>query len=784
MLSEHIGYVVKVYPRFSETFVVTEILAREAAGEQISIFALRPTTDARFHPELARVQAPVTHLPRPHRLFQEWDVIARAQRELPDFGTRYGELMPLLVKMEPSDVVQGIDLALRVQAAGITHLHVHFATAAARAATIASALTGVPFTVTTHAKDLFHESVDPELLKGILNRATNVIAISDYNRRFLTEQVDPALAERVRLVNNGLELERFAYRDPVAPRDPMRVLAVGRLVEKKGFCHLIEAAAELTAAGQRLEVRIVGDGDLADELAAQVTELGLGGVVELTGPLSQSELIGQLDWADVMVAPCIVGADGNADGLPTVLLEAMATGVVCVATDVTGIPEAIHDGTGILLSQDPAGLSAAVADALRQVADPGFDRVAVARAARAKVEESFDTRKQTAKLRELESPRRATQQVAYVCADPGIPVFGRKGASVHVQEIVRAWRSRGAEVTIYTTRRGDDVPADLADVDVVVVPVGKSDDPAVREQAQQAAAAKIAELVVEAAPDVVYERYSLFSRVLERVAAAQPATMRLLEVNAPLVEEQRDHRVLVDEPAARAAIKAQASAAHVVACVSAPVADWVREQLGRHDDKVIVAPNGVNTDRIQPVTPDLSGDAVVTFVGTLKPWHGVELLLDAAARASQPWQLRLIGDGPERESLEARAAELGIKADFLGAIAPESVPEALAGSLVAVAPYPASDDHYFSPLKVYEYSAAALPVVASGIGQIPEIVTDRETGLIVPPSDPDALAAAIDSLIADPQLAQQLGAAGRERMVANHHWNRVLDATVAPAQVG
>ncbi|MGO0577354.1 glycosyltransferase [Ornithinimicrobium panacihumi] len=415
-----IGYVVKVYPRFSETFVVTEILAREAAGEDLAIYALRPTTDPRFHPQLAQVRANVTHLSRPHRLAGEWELFGRAHEEIPDFGARLGSVMGMLVRMGPSDAAQAVELALRIRRDGITHLHVHFANVAAACAAVASALTDIPFTVTTHAKDIFHDDVDGVLLREILDRATNVIAISDYNARFLAGRigVDPG---KTALVRNGLDLPRFPYRDPEGPAAgetgsaPLKVLAVGRLVEKKGFDHLVEAVALLSGTSPSddalsVQVRLVGDGDQEALLRGLVAEhdLAADGTVQFLGSLSQAELVEQLAWADVLVAPCVVGADGNADGLPTVILEAMASGVPCIATDVTGIPEAIHpasaDGpaTGILLSCERDGLSERLATALRQVADPFWPRQEIARAARMTIEHDFDTRRQVGLLRALE----------------------------------------------------------------------------------------------------------------------------------------------------------------------------------------------------------------------------------------------------------------------------------------------------------------------------------------------------------------------------------------------
>lgn len=396
-----IGYVLKVYPRFSETFVVTEILSREAAGEDLAIFALRPTTDARFHPEIARVQAPVTHLPKPVKLTEAWLVLREAREQIPQLDERLPAILPLIARLDPPEAIQGIHLALSATQQGITHLHAHFGSMAARVARVASAISGIPFSVTTHAKDLFHESVDLELLQDVLGAADHVVAISEFNQRFLLERY-PALAERIVLIRNGLDLARFTYADPSPVPGPLRVAAVGRLVEKKGFSHLIEAVRRIGGdGGPQVQVRIAGDGELRVDLAAQIEAAGLTEAVELLGPRHQEEIRDLLRWADVMVAPCVVGADGNADGLPTVLLEAMAMGVPVIASDVTGIPEAVHDDhTGQLLSADRLGAGdvTELVAALQRVAAPDYHRVATARAARDLIEREFDTARQARRL--------------------------------------------------------------------------------------------------------------------------------------------------------------------------------------------------------------------------------------------------------------------------------------------------------------------------------------------------------------------------------------------------
>ena len=365
--------------------------------------------------------------------------------------------------------------------------------------------------------------------------------------------------------------------------------------------------------------------------------------------------------------------------------------------------------------------------------------------------------------------------IAYVCLDPGIPVFGTKGASVHIQEVVREYRRRGHDVTVYATRRGSDVPDDLAELRVVDVPITTRDEEE-RERAQQAASASVSDMVRAGGYDLVYERYSLFSTVI-----AECGVPGILEVNAPLIDEQRTHRVLVDEQAADAALQEQVQAALATICVSDPVRDWV---IARTEGmRVFTVPNGVNVHRITP-QPESPGAPVVTFVGTLKPWHGVDVLLRARAQAHKDWQLRIIGDGPMRAELDDLARSLGIDVDFRGAVAPDAIPQHMAGTAIGVAPYPAMDtdsDQYFSPLKVYEYMAAGLPVVASRVGQLPEIM--GESAYLVPPSDPEALAEALDALVANPVERARVGSDNRRQAEREHSWTGTVDHILAHAGV-
>ena len=373
-------------------------------------------------------------------------------------------------------------------------------------------------------------------------------------------------------------------------------------------------------------------------------------------------------------------------------------------------------------------------------------------------------------------------RIAYICCDPGIPVFGTKGASVHIQEVVRELRSIGHEVALYAVRSGKHVPDDLTDLELHLEAVADV-EPAEREQAQAHAAERIVSRVIADGVDLVYERYSLFSTALADITAAT-GVPGVLEVNAPLIDEQRRHRSLVDASGAEQALRRQVGAARATVCVSDPVADWVRRHTADVPDADAVAdrihtiPNGVSVRRIQPQPADPER-VVVTFVGTLKPWHGVADLITAAALARQSWSLRIIGDGPEMDSLRAQAGRLGVEVDFRGAVAPQDIPTHVAGSAIGVAPYPdlgGGEQQYFSPMKVLEYLAAGLAVVASDVGQVPQLLEDGSGrhGVLVAPSDPTALAAALDDLAVCPDRRARMGRSGRLLAEQRHSWRRTV----------
>jgi glycosyltransferase involved in cell wall biosynthesis len=379
-------------------------------------------------------------------------------------------------------------------------------------------------------------------------------------------------------------------------------------------------------------------------------------------------------------------------------------------------------------------------------------------------------------------------RIAYICADPGIPVFGQKGCSIHVQEVIRAFRQQGATVELFAVRWGDDPPADLADLKVHRLPPIPKGDAGLREQIALAINPDLqTELELSGPFDLIYERYSLWSYSALEFAQAQ-GIPGILEVNAPLIEEQAEHRGLVHrEQAERVAERVFRAASGIVA-VSAEVKGYLR----RWDiaAKVQVIPNGVNHQRfaasVAPAMPKQPESFTVGFVGSLKPWHGLSHLVNAFAQLHQrvpQARLLIVGDGPQRDSLQADLAHRDLLnvTHLTGAVSPIDIPALLMSMDVAVAPYPANLNFYFSPLKVVEYMAAGLPVVVSDVGQLANLVSHGETGWLCPPGDEGALADALEQLWHSPDLRERLGQAGRRYILTHRTWERVAERILAIA---
>jgi glycosyltransferase involved in cell wall biosynthesis len=405
-------------------------------------------------------------------------------------------------------------------------------------------------------------------------------------------------------------------------------------------------------------------------------------------------------------------------------------------------------------------------------------------------------------------------RILYLNLDRGIPVLGDKGASVHVREFLTAAAGLGHEVVLIAATLGDGNPpppgrlveltcdpapeALAAECTALGLDAGDLERAILRREVARLAydrtlpqrvSAKLAEIGF--VPDLVYERHALFHQAGVAIAVAC-GVPRLLEVNAPLVEEQARFRGLWLEAAARATEAASYRGADAVIAVSDAVATHVRAS-GGHPATVHVVPNGVALGRYDDPAGGaairarlgLGGAPVIGFVGSFKPWHGMGFLLDVftelAARRPDV-RLLAVGEGPERAALVDRVAALGLgdRVWLPGRVAHAEVPAWLAAMDFTVAPYLPQPEFYFSPLKLFESFAAARPAVAPRVGRLDGLIVPGETGYLYSPGDPSGCLAALEALLEDPVRCRAMGLAARRRVAASG-WDQTVARILALA---
>ncbi|WP_119418817.1 glycosyltransferase [Desertibaculum subflavum] len=389
-MSRPLAFVLKGYPRLSETFIAQEIAALEARGLDIVIISLRHPTDRHRHPVHDEIKAQVVYLPEylyqePLRVLRAWRKVRRwpsyaAVRRLwlrdlrrdrtTNRGRRFGQALVLAAELEGR----------------IRGLHAHFIHTPGSVARYAAQLMGLDFSISAHAKDIY---TIPDWEKAEkLADARFAVTCTSVGAAHLAGL---APAGRVSLCYHGLDLTRFpppparSVRDGRDPADPVRIVSVGRAVAKKGYDDLLDALARLP---RELNWRFihVGGGVLSKQLKSRAAELGLAGRIEWRGAQPQSGVIAALREGDLFVLAAKVAADGDRDGLPNVLMEAASQRLCSLSTNTGAIGELIRDGeTGMLVPPgDPARLAQAVA---LLAADPGLrDRLGRAAEARLKAE--------------------------------------------------------------------------------------------------------------------------------------------------------------------------------------------------------------------------------------------------------------------------------------------------------------------------------------------------------------------------------------------------------------
>lgn len=394
--SAPMAHVFERFPTFTQTFCHREVVELGRQGMAPAVFSIRrplDEPDQEFDVELGRR---VVYLPEDGELSA---LIKRlhAERRIPR-AMRHA-LMDWPSGVDKHRVFAAAWLGPRLRRAGVRHAHVHFAGIAARTAYWLRRYYGIGFSFTGHANDIFREDDGlPVGLGDLAGSARFVATVSEFSAGLLRERF-PAAAGRIHRAYNGIDLAGWPARGKAPVDRPPLILAVGRLIEKKGFGDLIEACGRLRDRGRDARCVIVGEGPLDADLGARIARRGLADRVTLAGPRPQSAVRDLLGGASVFALPCVVGRDGGMDNLPTVIIEAMACGVPCVSTRIAGIPEMIRDGESgwLVPPNDPEALAGALAGLL----DDPARAAAFGRAGRRLAEERFALPVTTRRLKHL-----------------------------------------------------------------------------------------------------------------------------------------------------------------------------------------------------------------------------------------------------------------------------------------------------------------------------------------------------------------------------------------------
>jgi glycosyltransferase involved in cell wall biosynthesis len=761
-----IAVLVKRFPKLSETFILHEILALEAKGWPVTIFTLLPPSDTIAHADVARVKAEIVPLP--------------AQGQARQF-------------------------ARECKSRGIRHIHAHFANEPAALAAQVAGKNGIGYSISAHAKDIYLTPV--ETLRVNLADARFVVTCTGHNADYLR---GIALGVPVSKLYHGIDCERLCP-DHAKPEGPPRILSVGRLRSKKGFDTLIEACAQLAENGQDFACDIIGYGPEEAELDDLIAQHGLAGRVNLLGKMPHDEVVARMRVATLFALPCRIDPDGDRDGIPNVILEAMAMGVPVVSTDVSGVPEVIEDGMSgrLVPPNDPRALASALSGLLNAPQQAAM----MARLARNTVVSRFGQGRDMAMLDRLllTATAQGDGSIGYV-----IKGFPRLSESFISNEVLKL-EALGRHITVFAADRGDALAAPvLSDLTSPLAYLPKAGS-----VSKNTALGWLRIMM----PAYLPIHWRLFKRRPRRYLSGLSQTIRFA----------RSYRYSKDRCAKRSFFKqfAQAGAIAEAAeragvthlhghfCHSATTITWLAAKMAgcsfsftahakdiyqaKHNPgdllarKVAAASfvttctaanhehlinrvsepgklhtvyHGLDTEFFSPARRGKTEDVRILAVGRHVEKKGFDLLIHALAMLRTEgvsFDCRIIGEeGPATQAL-ARAI-LDHDLEGMCRLDPPESREALKASYDAadifVLPCRIDDsgDRDGIPNVLAEAMAMGLAVVSTHVSGIPEIVTDGENGLLVAPDSATALADAMMRLTSKADMRAKLGRAATKRI--------------------
>lgn len=396
-----IAYIMSRFPKITETFILYEMLEQERNGHHVELFPLLRERQPVSHPEVER------YLRRAHfHPFLSWKIVRANWHYFRRNPATYVKTVWEMLRGTFGSVnffvgtlgifPKSVRFACEMERAGVQHIHAHFCNHPAAAALIINRLTGIPFSFTAHGSDLH---VERRMLDHKVRAAAFAVTISDFNKNVITDTCGGWAAEKVEVIHCGIDPEVFTPADPPAATGPIRLICVASFEEVKGHKVLVQACEILQGRGVDFVCDLIGDGPVRQEIAQQIAVSGLAARIKIHGTKPRPEVVAMLRRAHVKILPSVPTAGGKREGIPVVLMEAMAMELPVVSSRLSGIPELVESGTtGFLVPpHDAQGL----ADAVQKLAQDPALRRRMGRAGREKVVRDFDLRKNAAALGRL-----------------------------------------------------------------------------------------------------------------------------------------------------------------------------------------------------------------------------------------------------------------------------------------------------------------------------------------------------------------------------------------------
>ncbi|MBC6445396.1 MAG: glycosyltransferase [Alphaproteobacteria bacterium GM202ARS2] len=766
-------YLVSLFPCWSETFIVRELHALKDKGVPLSIASLKHHHEPLVHPFAESLRDRVIY-PSGIALLLWHALVATSRKPFRNLAWLWRVTKSLwrhpdhLLKSYGT-IVLALDLAERLRAEPPSRVHAHWATYPSTAAMILADNLNIPFSFTCHAHDIF---LQDHLLKEKIARAEPAVTISEFNVDFLNKRLK-GLPKPLEIVHCGVDLDDFSYYQ--GERLAGNIVAVGRLDEIKGFAYLIQACGALRKKGVAFTLTIIGEGEERPHLERLIQDLDLKDQVTLAGVMAQDQVRDHIKNAALFALPSIPDKNGNMDGIPVALMEAMALGTPVISTRVSGIPELVeHQVTGWMCEpKDADGL----AEGLETLLTDPKQAMHLASTAHQRIEENFDCRKEAQKLLNLFEGRKVATAKGLTTINPTSTTGRRKvlivtdemevgGSQRQIANLLTAIDQTRIEPVLLYFREHSFLVDQIKAKGVRVHYLPKSG------KIDWGFFWALVRFLRQERFDVIHA-YSITAELW--VALAR----RLAGTRSKLISSIRGQYDEYSPLQWRIKQWVTRQSAEVISN-SKMAAQFAYRQMAMPDDDCTIIYNGVQMpDPSLPLPADLatkrSGDDwLLAFVGRLSAEKNVPCLLRAAKRLQETGQERitiwLIGDGPERPKLEAMAADFGLEnLHFLGARNDvDAILRHADGSVLCSLWEGLSN-------ALLEAMAAGKPVIASDVGGSPEIVHNERNGLLFPSNDDQALADAIRRLAADPELSQRLGRQGKADIAERFSVHAMVD---------